>query len=156
MNRGLKRRSRVVQVFPSERSLLRLTGRGDVRAGRGVVDVALLLGGEDARALRREGAGDEQDGAEPRRPRGEGEEDDRLEPRACGQGRGDLRWQMDSGLMAVAASRRSERYTNFPDTTVVFLLKAKTLRSERLHQQLAHGRSIKPYSLPEGYQINGP
>lgn len=80
----------------------------------------------------------------------------KLEARVCGQSRGGLGWQIDSGPRAAAVLRRSGRYTNLPDTTVVFHPKAKTLRSERLHQQLAHDRSIKPYSLPEGCQINGP
>ncbi len=46
-NREIKRRSRVVQVFPSESSLLRLVGA--VMCDRDMVRLALLLGEEDGR-----------------------------------------------------------------------------------------------------------
>lgn len=50
-NREMRRRPRVVQVFPSTGSLARLAGAargcGNVRAGRDVAGVQAHLGGED-------------------------------------------------------------------------------------------------------------
>lgn len=51
-NSEVKYRSKVVRVFPSVVSPTRLVGARDVRARRGIVGVALLLGEEDGRALR--------------------------------------------------------------------------------------------------------
>ena len=50
-NRGIKRRSRVVQVFPSTGSLVRLAGAVMCEQDVDVAGVQVLLGGEDKRAL---------------------------------------------------------------------------------------------------------
>ena len=49
----MKRRSRVVQVFPSESSP-QARGRRHVRPGRDMIQLALLLGEEDGQDARRD------------------------------------------------------------------------------------------------------
>lgn len=99
-NREIKRCSRVVQVFPSEKSLERLVGGRDVRARRAMVRVALLRIRQDPGALRQAARGRSRVRKARSRARRSRQEDDRREPRACGKGGGGVAWPIrfrDSG-----------------------------------------------------------
>lgn len=97
-NREIKRRSRVVQAFSLGRVPHAARGGRDVRAGRRVVRVALLLRGEDFRALRGDTQNRTADQGRGRGAHARIRASHQGEPRACGQDGGGIGYRRDSGF----------------------------------------------------------
>lgn len=92
-NREIKRRSRVVQAFPSTASLMRLPGAVMSEQDEAWQESMYFFGGKDEQALRRGShVRDRRDGRLGAAGGG-GQEDNRIGPRAYGQDRGDIRFQ---------------------------------------------------------------
>lgn len=99
-------------------------GVGAVRAGRGVVGVALPLGGEDFRAPRGQAEARAADRGAQRGVQARGGAGNQGEPRACGQDGGGIGYRTRVQILATAhslgrdeLSTRPRAYTNFLDAT---------------------------------------